>query len=68
MTVTEQGERGGDEEANDTVFVLAHRRLTDLSEKGVRESIEAVMALADDPVDGFATKYSGTTRRRAGVS
>lgn len=47
---------------------MAHRRLTDRSQKDVRESIEAVMALADDLDDGFAAKYSATSRRRAGVS
>ena len=32
--------------ANDTLLVTAHRRLTDLSEIDVRESIEAVIPLA----------------------
>jgi hypothetical protein len=50
--------------AGDAALVMAHRRLTDLSEKDVRESIEAVMALADGLDDGFAAKYSGTSRRR----
>ena len=45
-----------------------HRRLTDLSEKDVRDSIEAVTALADGLDDGFAAKYSGTSRRRGAVA
>jgi hypothetical protein len=51
--------------ANDTVLAMVHRRLTDLSEKDVRDSIEAVMAIADGLDDGFTAKYSGTSRRRA---
>ncbi len=50
--------------AGDTVLVMAHRWLTDLSETDVRESIETVMALAYGLDDGFAAKYSGTSRRR----
>ena len=51
--------------ASDTVLVMAHRRLTDLSEGDVRESIEAVTALAGGLDDGFAAKNSGASRRRA---
>ena len=47
---------------------MAHRRLTDLSEKDVRESIEAVMALADGPqpadLSGGITR-SGRVRARS---
>ena len=50
--------------AGDAVLVMAHRRLTDLSEKDVRESIEAVMAPADGLDDSFAARNSGTSRRR----
>jgi len=52
--------------ANEMVFVMASRRLTDLSKSEVQTSIETVMAIADGLDDKFMAKYSGTSRRREG--
>jgi len=50
--------------ANEMVFVMASRRLTDLSKSEVQESIESVMAIADALDNTFIEKYARTSRQR----
>ena len=50
--------------ANEMVFVMASRRLEDVSKSEVQNGIETVLAIADGLDDGFTAKYSGTSRQR----